>query len=177
MDFDPIITPRFELVPLRVDHVGERYRTWFADPVVRRFILSASNGAPSLQELRQFVSERETDPSVLFLGIWVRESKALIGTLKFEPVDVASGFAVCGILIGESGWRGQGVAGEVLRASIDALARAKGITRFGMGVDPCNTAALSAYRKLGFRQTDTQIASKADHLSFLLELGAGGRVA
>ena len=170
LQFRAVTTDRFCLDILEARHVDERYRAWFLDPVAQRFIIAASGEQPCLGALREYVDRKRSDPAVIFYGIWHRASGELIGTVKFEPVDVALGSATCGIFIGEPSWRGRGVAAEVLKGSMNELYHAMRISKFFMGVDPENTAAISAYRKIGFCETSISVASKPGHLSFLFDI-------
>ena len=56
-----------------------------------------------------------------------------------------------GILIGDSDWRGKGVAIEVIKASAHYLAKRYGVTTIFLGVDQINKAAVSAYQKVGLK--------------------------
>lgn len=145
-----ISTARFDLKPLSVAHVTDRYAGWLHDPLSQRFIVTASQC--SLEQLRKYVSDRCEKDHVLFLGIFVRETGEHIGNLKYEPIDYSEKTAVCGILIGEPHWRGKGVAGEVIGAGNQWLAKEKKVSRIILGVDSGNIAARRAYEKIGFRK-------------------------
>ena len=74
-----------------------------------------------------------------------------IGNIKYEPIDYKGKTAVLGILIGDSDWRGKGVAIEVIKASAHYLAERYGVTTIFLGVNQNNKAAVSAYQKVGFK--------------------------
>lgn len=146
-----IETGRFWLKPLRLEDVGDRYLSWFADRQAQEFILY-SKKSQTLESLQKYVAERIGREDVLFLGIFTKEGGEHIGNIKYEPVNAREGFAEMGILIGEAAWRGRGVAGEVLRASAAWLKKERGIRKIFLGVEGENQAALKVYEKVGFRR-------------------------
>jgi RimJ/RimL family protein N-acetyltransferase len=152
--FDAIRTERTELRPIAEADVGPRYLGWFSDAETVRFIESARN-PQSLESLRAFIRARADRPDIWFLGIFSREGGGLIGTIKVEPIDIESGVAVMGILIGEAKWRGVGLAGEVISAVARELGSRLGIRHLDLGVHPENARALRAYERIGFRTQST----------------------
>lgn len=141
-----IYTKRFSLKPLSVDNVGSRYAGWLSDQATSQFITAK----PDLIGLRQYVLERSGREDVIFLGIFEKDTGLHIGNVKYEPVNSEMGYAVMGILIGEEGWRGKGVAAEVISASAEWLRMHRNIREIILGVDRANLAAISVYQKLGF---------------------------
>jgi ribosomal-protein-alanine N-acetyltransferase len=145
----PVIeTTRFKLRRLTVADTSPRYLSWLSEGHVLRFINGAT-GDNQLEELKVYVSQREGREDILFLGIFTHMGEH-IGNIKYEPVDFRLGAAVMGILIGESAWRGKGVAGEVIHASAMWLQKNRGISQIVLGVDRDNLAGIRAYEKLGF---------------------------
>ncbi len=142
---------RFLLRELRESDVNRRYLSWFEDAEAQRNISVAAD-MDTLAALKNYVRERQGRADVLFLGIFTREDGTHIGNVKYEPVDSERGVAVMGILIGESDFRGKGVAQEVLTASGAWLRTARGISRVLLGVGPGNAAAIAAYERVGFRR-------------------------
>lgn len=147
-----IITERFILRPLTVNDVGEDYVGWLSDNKTSQYITAKLN----LAELRQYVAERSGREDILFLGIFLKESKFHIGNIKFEPIEFELGYAIMGILIGESDWRGKGVAKEVIYASACWLKKNRNIKDIILGVNRSNNSAVHAYKKIGFVETTTK---------------------
>ena len=144
-----ISTPRLVLRPLMPEDATARYASWFSDRAVQQFIAAAKS--PQTQEsLAIYIRERINRDDVLFLGIFDRNSGAHIGTIKYEPVDVANRYAVMGIMIGEPAFRGQGLAQEAIIASSRWLQTHRGIAQVVLGVDHANTPAIRAYERIGF---------------------------
>jgi len=86
----------------------------------------------------------------LFLGIFNKVDGLHIGNIKYEPVNTQQQYAIMGILIGDSAWRGMGVASEVIVASSDWLHKNKNINHIVLGVNKTNAAAIRVYQKIGF---------------------------
>lgn len=133
---------------MSVADVSERYLSWLRDGLAKRFI-SGAHGANGMDELRNYVSQREARDDLLFLGIFTHDGTH-IGNIKYEPIDSVREAAVLGILIGEAAWRGLGVAGEVIGSSANWLRDSRGIKTIVLGVHRDNLAAIYAYKKLGF---------------------------
>ena len=144
-----IETGRFRLRELTEEDATLRYLGWLANPEAKRFIVAAKT-THELERLAEYVRQRMNRPDILFLGIFEKRSGLHIGNIKYEPVDSISGFAVMGILIGDPGWRGMGVAGEAIQGSAQWLREHRGITQIILGVSDENHAAIKAYEKIGF---------------------------
>jgi ribosomal-protein-alanine N-acetyltransferase len=144
-----INTARLWLRPLKLADVSPRYLSWFDDPEVQRYI-AAARVSQTQETLSAYVADRQDRDDVLFLGIFARDSGAHIGTIKYEPVDVANRYAVMGIMIGEPTFRGKGLAQEAIVASSRWLQTHCGTTQIVLGVHRENVPAIRAYERIGF---------------------------
>jgi RimJ/RimL family protein N-acetyltransferase len=152
---------RFFLRTLIEDDVNARYLEWINGSDKSQYI-NYTNQNRNVDEVSTFVTERVNSDTVLFLGIFVRESGEHIGNIKYEPIDFKKSYAIMGILIGEKNWRGRGVAAEVIIKSSTWLHEKYGIRQFILGVDTGNVWAIRAYKKVGFRQKQTPMLSAMD---------------
>ena len=143
-----IKTKRFLLRPLITNDVSNNYLSWL-NKEESPYIEYVRNHS-SMEELKAYVSERENRQNVLFLGIFTKK-KQHIGNIKYEPIDYKGKTAGMGILIGDSDWRGKGVAIEVIKASAHYLAERYGVTTIFLGVNPNHQVAVSVYKKIGFK--------------------------
>lgn len=150
-----LYTPRFSLRPLEESDVGPTYHSWFQDAGTRQWI-DAARSTKDLEELRQYVRDREKREDCLFLGIYSRQSLEHIGNIKFEPLDTGHRVATLGVLIGNPAWRGKGVFGEIYPACSHHLSQAFGIRRIRLGVETENVSARHAYEKSGFHCVDPE---------------------
>lgn len=149
-----ITTPRFLLRPITTQDVTLRYSSWFDEKVTAQYIKSA-NFDHGIESLKAYIRDREKRNDVMFFGIFTSNQGEHIGNIKYEPVDIANQCAIVGMLIGESEWRGKGVASEVLQYSTGWLNKTLGIKEFLLGVNLDNDAAIRAYEKAGFKREET----------------------
>ena len=150
-----ITTQRFLLRPLIADDVGNKYLSWLNAEENSYIGLTYSDGKyvknhVSMEELKAYVSERQNRRNVLFLGIFTKK-KQHIGNIKYEPINFKRKTATMGILIGDSNWKGKGVAIEVIKASVHYLTSRYGITTIFLGVNQNHQVAVSVYQKIGFK--------------------------
>ena len=148
-----IQSKRFNLVTLRQSDVSDRYLRWINSS--NNKYIDYTSQSRSLADIQSYVAEREDDSTILFLGIFIRESNEHIGNIKFEPINFHNKTAIMGILIGEEGWRGRGVTLEVIKSSSEWLNKQYDINRIALGVDSKNIAAIKAYEKIGFKNKQT----------------------
>jgi len=144
-----IATERFLLRPLTEKDVTGRYLRWLRDSDSKRFITAAAH-TKMLSDLREYVSDRIGRDDILFLGIFERTTGLHIGNIKYEPVNSELGYAIMGILIGDTAYRGKRVTAEVLASSAQWLKRHRNIKQILLGVSKDNVAAIRAYKKVGF---------------------------
>jgi len=156
-----IITERYFLRELEEQDATERYLNWFGDSETRRFITTAPS-TKKLSDLKQYISERIGRKDILFLGIFEKTSGLHLGNIKYEPVDTQLRYAIMGILIGDTAFRGIGLGPEVLKASAKWLKLHRNIDRIILGVSKNNKSAIRSYEKTGFIITDTPYISKLD---------------
>ncbi len=140
---------RFVLRSLTARDVTERYLGWLRESDAKRYI-SAARDTKDLADLKRYVSERADREDVLFLGIFEKTTGVHVGNIKYEPVDSRLRYAIMGILIGDSAFRGKGVTAEVIRASGEWLRDHRNIEQIVLGVEDGNRAAVRAYEKAGF---------------------------
>jgi len=146
-----IETPRFILRTLQIEDASATYLGWFADPVVRRFIVAARD-TQTVRSLQAFIAEKYASPQAELFGIFVKDSGLHIGNIKFEPIDAAMQRSIVGVLIGNAAWRGRGVFREVYPNAAQWLLGTRGIREFWLSVVRDNIAALKSYRAAGFAE-------------------------
>lgn len=145
-------TPCLFLRPLRLTDVSDQYVLWFQNEDTKRFITTAEL-SNTKEKLISYVSDKISQPDVLFLGIFDKETGQHIGNIKFEPINWEKRFTIMGILIGEKSYRGKGISSEVLQATARYLKKI-GMEKMVLGVEIDNIAAIKSYEKTGFVKTD-----------------------
>lgn len=154
-----IFTERFVLRPLVESDVTMQYLLWLNQDKAKKFITTAAS-INSLSKLREYVADKNQCNDVLFLGIFDKENGLHIGNIKYEPVNIILRYAVMGILIGDSTFRGKGIAIEVVLASSAWLKENYNINQILLGVSSENSEAVRAYHRAGFKETDTPFIHK-----------------
>jgi ribosomal-protein-alanine N-acetyltransferase len=149
-----IETPRFLMRELSERDATQQYLDWFRDLETQTRITSAALMA-TVEDLRRYIADRNGRDDVAFLGIFDKASGTHVGNVKYEPVNTRDGYAIMGILIGDSSYRGMGVAVEVLSSSGRWLKDHRGIRQIALGVHRSNTRAIRAYEKVGYRIAST----------------------
>ena len=140
---------RFKLRYLEAADASTKYLNWL-NSEVSEFIL---NKPESKSGLVAYIEEQLADENVYFYGIFTLDNKH-IGNIKFIIKGKSRDCVEMGILIGEKAWHGKGVAKEVIECFACHAKQQLGITKMQLGVDSANTAAVSAYFKIGFKVVD-----------------------
>lgn len=159
---------RFILTSLKEHHVTDEYLAWFDDGDAKKYIDYAIEQR-SKNDLADFVREKDLRNDVLFLAIFDKINMQHIGNIKYEPIDFQAGTATMGILIGANDWRGKGVGPEVIKGSALWMKGNMGITKFFLGVDHGNLAAVKAYNKIGFKKIKNDSA-EANSTTMIMEM-------
>ena len=138
------------LRPLSVNDDLTSYLYWMQTPSNNPYILSAASSY-DLNQLKEFIKICNNKRDVILLGIFTNENSSHIGNIKFDKIDLINSSAALGILIGDKGYRGKGIAREVIVVSILWLADNYDIKTIKLGVDPSNLSAFNLYLKIGFK--------------------------
>lgn len=156
----------FILRDLLVIDVGKDYLSWFDDSLAKQFIYSAQY-INRVDDLKKYVKQKHNDDDTILLGIFNEDEKH-IGNIKYDDFHRYNNAAVMGILIGDPQYRGQGLAGRVIKASSHYLYR-NGIKVVYLGIESDNQPALSAYQKIGFEVSHNSPLPNKDG-RFVMEL-------
>lgn len=109
----PIATPRLSLRSLTATDATDDYLGWMRDPRVNRY-LESRFGSFSHESLACFIADCNANPSLLLLGITVREGGRHIGNIKLGPIDRHHRLGDIGLLIGDPSAWGKGYAREAI---------------------------------------------------------------
>ena len=145
-----LLTPKYVLrsIDSNQDDLSG-YLNWMQDVKSNPFIQSVRPDY-RLNELIEYIEEKNDAANALLLGIFSANNGKHIGNLKFEPIQFDDRKAVLGLLIGEVDFRGIGVGTEILPYVFSKLCSEYDIELVELGVDIDNKAALSLYQKMGF---------------------------
>ena len=135
-----------ELSKISVDL--DTYLSWLRNVADNRFIESA-RADYSMDDLKNYLTARCSNPSVRFWGIFLKDGK-FIGTIKLEPIDWNERTAWVGILIGDVTERGKGYGTLAMSHVLAYASYSLGLKEVFLGVRKENVPAIRTYEKLGF---------------------------
>ena len=140
-----------ELFLLRPEDVTPAYVDWLADPDVSRY-LESRFGTHTEQSTRAYVSACMNDPNTLFLGIRCKAMEsAHVGNVKLAPIDRHHGLAEVGIMIGDRGAWGRGIATDVLKSVIRISQDELALRKLTAGCYGSNVGSRKAFERAGFQ--------------------------
>lgn len=163
-----LVTERFDLRILRPGDASSRYLSWFTEKDVLKHIYAAKS-EQTIESLNQFIAEKYESSNCLFFGIFTKKSNLHIGNVKFEPIDSNANSSVMGIMLGDTDWRGKGVAGEVIQACYNYLKDEFDLQSMQLGVEVDNHAAIRAYEKLGFKVIESSVIIEKQVNALIME--------
>ena len=97
-DIIEVTTQRFLLRQLTINDVSDRYLSWL-NKEENPYIEYGKNHS-TIEELKVYVSEREKERDVLFLGIFTKK-KIHIGNIKYEQIDLNKNLCVVTSIMSE----------------------------------------------------------------------------
>jgi RimJ/RimL family protein N-acetyltransferase len=163
-----IKTERLIIKNITKDEVSSNYLRWLHDEINLKFIVSAYE-TNSLDNLKNYIEKKNLEKDVIFLAIFDVRNKLHIGNVKFEPVNIKKKYAVMGILIGNSDYKGIGIAEEVLINTFQFLHKKLSINKFLLGVNIHNIPAIKAYKKIGFQISNSNILKPKSNDAIIME--------
>jgi len=152
------IGPRFIMgdgVTLRRLERGDlaHIRGWLDDPELR--VLIGATDAMSEDDAEKWFARADADPSRIWYVIVTDDDRVIgeAGLLRLVPEWRATDMTV---IVGEKEQRGKGYGSEAGRLLLDLAFNYLGLHRVAIGVVGFNEAALSFWKKLGFREEGLQ---------------------
>ena len=154
------MTERFELRILKPESQSlSNYLRWMRDRKSNPFI-HGINEFETLENLVDYINEKNRLNSAMLLGIFLKGSSEHIGNVKLEPI-LPDYTATIGILVGEENWRGKGVGFEVLSEVLNYAFNDLNLQLIRLGVDKKNISAIKLYKKLGFTNSELSFSQES----------------
>src|SRR5262245_59185350 len=100
----------YQLRTLTPDDASDRWAAWFADSHVA-YMINAPNTRWDREAVIKYINQFDQKSALLF-GIFVRQSRQLIGIITFD-VNHATRKALINALVGEAEYRNKGVMSEI----------------------------------------------------------------
>jgi RimJ/RimL family protein N-acetyltransferase len=148
----PLKTERFFLRDLTEADASNAWLDWLSTSVAKQFILATTKTA-NFSSLKVYISERMNLDNVRFFGIFDSLNGKHIGNIKYEPIDITNSYAIMGVLIGDSRYKGEGVFPEIYKCSSRYIYDTYSIDSIFLGVDSSNISAIKSFEKVGFIRT------------------------
>jgi RimJ/RimL family protein N-acetyltransferase len=123
-----------------------------AVPYVRWLRDSEVGRVPSVSERAKQLEAFNQSPSDLVLGIEIKETFKLIGTIGFRNIDWKRRVAEAAIFIGDKKERNKGYGTEAMKIMLEIGFKELSLEKILLQVRPSNLRALHVFRKLGFRE-------------------------
>jgi RimJ/RimL family protein N-acetyltransferase len=125
-------------------------KPWINDPEFTRF-LTVWRPMQVGDEV-DFIERTARDPNLLSLGITLKATDRLIGTVGFHPIDWKNRSASFGIGIGEGTERGKGYGLETTRLMVRHAFMRMNLNRVWLLVYENNPRGIRCYERAGFRR-------------------------
>lgn len=138
-----------QLFLLEPAHVNQAYVAWLNDPIVNRYLESRFT-THTPESTRAFVKTCLEDVSTLFLGIRSREHDAHVGNIKLGPINDIHGVGEVGILVGEKGAWGKGIASAAITMLAEIAREELRLRKITAGCYASNVGSMKAFLRAGF---------------------------
>lgn len=147
-------------------HELKNYLSWMRNVKANPFIQGVDENF-TVQNLTNYVLEKNNSKTALLLGIFVKSDKFHIGNIKLEPI-IPRTSATIGILVGEENWRGKGVGFEVMSRVLEYCFKDLNLDTVELGVNKKNIAAIKLYSRIGFKE-NTEASSSSESIKMSIQ--------
>ena len=148
---------RIFLKSLGEENATDDYCGWLNDREVNVYLETRKT---TVEELKEYIREKNESENALFLGMFLKENSRHIGNIKLEPIDFEKKTAVLGILLGDKSCWGQGIGTEAVKLLLRHAFEELGLQEVSLGVLSENKPAIRVYEKSGMRIDKVKKKSK-----------------
>ena len=134
-----------------IEDVTENYLSWITNEK-SNYHIEYSCKNRTLNDLKFYVKTKIKKRDTIFLGIFDKNKSNHIGNIKYEPVNLQSGDATMGIMIGDESYRGIGIAKEAILSTSTWLQNNLNIKNIKLKVANTNNTAINVYESIGFHK-------------------------
>lgn len=139
-----------ELLPLQNSQAAIFHR-WISDPEVIAYSLTAFQSLTTVEQVAEWLAHTLLDQRSLTLGIYLAETKELIGYAGIVNISRINQSGEYFILLGEKRYWGQGIGTSVTRQVVTRAFQELGLHRVMLTVSVPNQGGVKAYLKAGFQ--------------------------
>ena len=126
------------------------YVRWLSDPEVATIV--EVSRVPSVSERVKQLEAFKRSSSDLVLGIEIKETSKLIGTIGFRDIDWKKRVAEAAIFIGDKKEWNKGRGTEAMKIMLEIGFKELGLEKTLLQVRPSNLRARHVFQKLGFKE-------------------------
>ncbi|MBG8554736.1 GNAT family N-acetyltransferase [Hymenobacter guriensis] len=139
-----------QLLPLHAEQAAIFHR-WIQDPEVIAYSLSVFQQLNTLAEVTQWLTATLADIRSLTLGVYLAETRELIGYAGITSISTVNQSGEYFILVGEKRYWGKGIATEVTRQVVARGFSDLRLNRIMLTVSEPNQGGVKAYLRAGFQ--------------------------
>jgi len=149
---DPVYTVVGALVALGPLHRGliDLWVRWLNDPETTRTLGNVGVFTREMEE--RYFDQRAADASSTEFAIYGRATSRPIGSTGLKEINLRTGSATFGIMIGDPAYRNRGFGTEATRLVLDYAFHALGLHNVLLNVFSHNPRGKRAYEKAGFKE-------------------------
>jgi RimJ/RimL family protein N-acetyltransferase len=129
------------------------YIKWIKDPEVATIV--GADRVPTIKERVRQIEAFKRSPSDLVLGIEIKETAKLIGTIAYRDIDWNKRVAEIAIFIGDKNEWNKGYGTEAMKTMLNIGFKELSLKKISLRVRPANTRARHVFRKVGFKEKET----------------------
>lgn len=144
-----IQTDRLHIKVLRSEDITEEYISGLNDPEVNYF-LEVKRNRQSFESVKSFVAENAQSASSLLLGIFLKTTDSLIGTVRLSGISFVHYHLGLGICIFAKQYWGKGYGVESVFAIKEFVFNDMGMHYIEAGMYSQNAASRKLFEKAGF---------------------------
>jgi RimJ/RimL family protein N-acetyltransferase len=145
-----LIGERIKLIPTKREHI-ESYIKWINDPEITQYLVMFRPMTKEMEEAwYENLPKRENDFLFAIVISKENEKEILIGNCGIHQVNWKDRFGVCGIMIGEKEYWGQGYGNEAMELLMNYGFKTLNLNRLELMVYDFNQRAIKCYEKLRF---------------------------
>jgi len=126
------------------------YVSWLRDPEVA--VMVGAEHVPSVKERLEQIEAFKVSSSDLVLGVEVKSTLRLIGTIALRDIDWIRRVAEAAVFIGEKAQWGKGYGTEALNLLLRIGFKELDLKRIQLHVEPSNLRARHVFEKVGFKE-------------------------
>ncbi|MFY8300287.1 GNAT family N-acetyltransferase [Pseudoalteromonas sp. SS15] len=123
------------------------YLSWFKQKEINNYIKKSPR---TIADLKSFIKASNSQQGCHLFGIF-DHSHFHIGNIKLDPISYMENTVALGIMIGESCYRGKGIAFEAMELAFRFVFDEHDIETVILGVNKGNIRAVYLYEKFGFK--------------------------